>query len=141
MPNIIRQVARDDEFGTQTIRIIMNENERGPQGEQGIPGEAATIEAGQAYSVPGDQSPAVINTGTSSAAVFDFYIPKGEKGEPGEQGPRGPQGPKGDPGIQGPKGETGDTGPAGPQGPKGDQGIQGVQGPQGAQGIQGIQGP
>lgn len=141
MPNVIRQIAKDDEFGTQTIRIIMNNSERGAQGPQGEQGEAATIEAGQAYSVPAGQSPVVTNVGTPNAAVFDFYIPKGDTGEPGEQGPRGPQGPKGDPGIQGPKGEQGDTGPQGPQGQKGDQGIQGVQGPQGAQGIQGIQGP
>ena len=89
MPSIIRQIVTDDEFGTQNIRMIVTSNERGPQGEQGEPGDAATIQAGQAYSVNPGQNPQVINTGTSSAAVFDFYIPKGEKGERGEPGPAG----------------------------------------------------
>lgn len=138
MPNIIRQIATDDEFGTQTIRIIMNENERGAQGPQGEPGEAATIEAGNAYSVDPEQPAAVMNTGTSSNAVFDFYIPKGDRGPQGDTGPAGPQGPEG---PAGPVGPEGPQGPQGAQGLKGDTGPQGVQGPQGAQGPQGIQGP
>ena len=89
MPNVIRSIATDDEFGTQSIRMIVTSNERGAQGPQGEPGEAATIAAGQAYSVEPGQSPAVMNTGTSSAAVFDFYIPKGEKGDQGDPGPAG----------------------------------------------------
>lgn len=68
---------------TQTVKMIVRDSERGPAGEQGVAGAAATIAAGGAYSVPAGQSPAVINTGTSSAAVFDFYIPKGEKGDTG----------------------------------------------------------
>ena len=146
MPSIIRQIARDDEFGTQSIRMIVSANERGPQGPQGEPGEAATIEAGQAYSIPVDQPPAVMNTGTSSAAVFDFYIPKGEKGDQGPEGPEGPagpvgpQGPQGEQGIQGIQGPQGEQGEQGPQGPQGIQGIQGPQGIQGEQGVQGIQG-
>lgn len=71
---------------TQTIKMIVRDSERGPKGDQGVAGTAATISAGNAYSVPSGQSPAVFNTGTSSAAVFDFYIPKGEKGEQGEPG-------------------------------------------------------
>lgn len=92
MPNLIRQIVSEEEFGSQTIRMTVTANERGPQGEKGEQGEAATIEAGQAYSVnPGD-SPQVINTGTSSAAVFDFYIPKGAKGDTGPEGPPGRDG-------------------------------------------------
>ena len=92
MPNIIRQINTDDDYGTQKIRMIVQSNERGPAGPKGDTGEAATIAAGQAYSVEPGQSPAVMNTGTSSAAVFDFYIPKGEKGEKGDQGDPGPAG-------------------------------------------------
>ena len=148
MPNIIRQVVNSDEFSTQTIRIITNANERGPQGPQGEPGEAATIEAGNLYVVNPDQG-AVINTGTSSNAVFDFYIPKGEKGDQGPEGPvgpagpvgpQGPQGEQGNQGIQGPQGEQGEQGPQGAQGIQGIQGPQGVQGEQGVQGIQGVPG-
>lgn len=71
---------------TQTIKQVVQASERGPKGETGETGAAATIEPGNAYSVPSDQAPAVINTGTSSDAVFDFYIPKGEKGDQGEPG-------------------------------------------------------
>ena len=83
MTTVIKQVVGDN---SQTIRQIVTSNDRGGQGEQGVPGTAATISAGNAYSVPSNQSPSVINTGTSSSAVFDFYIPKGEKGEKGDPG-------------------------------------------------------
>lgn len=79
------QIINDSDSGTQSIKMIVKDNERGPQGEQGEAGMAATINAGQVYIVPeGEQ--AVINTGTSSNATFDFYIPKGAKGDPGEDG-------------------------------------------------------
>ena len=115
MPNVIKQVVKsgnygtqtiktvsDTEFGVQTIRtvgnsnsnvqvikMIVQDNERGPRGEQGADGNAATIVAGNAYSVASNANPAVINTGSSSNAVFDFYIPKGEKGESGKDGKDG----------------------------------------------------
>ena len=38
----------------------------------------------------------VFNSGTASAPILNFTIPKGEKGEQGIQGPRGPRGFKGD---------------------------------------------
>ena len=121
--NVIKQILRDGEDGTQTIKMIVRDNERGPQGEKGDPGDTATITAGNAYSVPAGSNPSVINTGTSSDAVFDFYIPKGDTGA---QGPQGEQGIQGVPGPQGPKGEDGApgaTGPAGATGPKGDDGV------------------
>ena len=81
--NLIKQIVKPGEYGTQTIKMIVRPNERGPRGEQGEKGDAATITAGNAYSVEEGQSPAVINTGTSSDAVFDFYLPKGPKGDDG----------------------------------------------------------
>ena len=80
MTTVIKQIVGDN---SQTIRQVVQDSERGPQGEQGVAGAAATITAGNAYSVPSTTNPSVINTGTSSAAVFDFYIPKGEKGDTG----------------------------------------------------------
>ena len=53
----------------------------GPQGDQGIQGETATIEAGTATSVPYDQAPYVTNVGTPYEAVFDFKIPYGAPGD------------------------------------------------------------
>lgn len=133
--NLIKQIVKDGDYGTQTIKMIVKDNERGPQGEKGDPGETASIAAGQAYSVPTTSSPSVINTGTSTNAVFDFYIPKGETGATGAQGPQGEQG------IQGPEGPKGDTGSEGPQGPRGPQGPKGDTGPQGVQGPVGPAGP
>lgn len=103
--NVIKQIVKDGEYGTQTIKMIVKDNERGAQGEKGDKGDSATITAGNAYSIPYTEAPAVMNTGTSSDAVFDFYIPKGERG------------------AQGPQGDKGDRGPAGPEGPAGRDGI------------------
>ena len=89
MPNVIKQIVKDGADGTQTIKMIVRDNERGPQGDKGDTGAAATISAGQAYSVPAGQQPSVINAGSSADAIFDFYIPKGEKGEKGDKGDDG----------------------------------------------------
>lgn len=63
----------------------------GPIGPTGNPGTAATIQVGEVTS--GDVA-SVENTGTSTAAVFDFVLPKGD---PGPQGPKGEKGDTGDP--------------------------------------------
>lgn len=75
MSNVIKQIVRGS-GDTQTIKMIVRDNERGPQGEQGEQGRAATVTAGNAYSVPANAEPAVINTGTENDAVLDFYIPR-----------------------------------------------------------------
>lgn len=100
-----------DDGVNQELHINVLDAERGPQGEKGDKGDAATIAAGNAYSVEEGQSPAVINTGTSSNAIFDFYIPKGDKGDKGDKGEPGT------PGLRGPQGNTG------PQGPRGEDGA------------------
>lgn len=52
--------------------------------KNGLKGDAATIEIGTvAATEPGD-APAVTNSGTSQAAVFDFVLPRGEQGPNGE---------------------------------------------------------
>lgn len=66
--------------------------EAGAQGETGPAGAAATIAVGTVTTgVPGS-SATVTNSGTSSAAVFNFTIPRGEQGPQGAQGPQGPSG-------------------------------------------------
>ena len=61
----------------------------GPQGPQGEAGTAATIKVGRVTTVEGAILASVTNSGTTSAAVFDFVIPRGEKGEKGEKGDTG----------------------------------------------------
>lgn len=57
---------------------------QGPQGETGptgASGTAATIAVGTITTLPAGSSATVTNVGTSSAAVFDFGIPKGADGQ------------------------------------------------------------
>lgn len=76
----------------------------GPAGADGIDGEAATITVGTTTtSAPGTDA-VVTNSGTESAAVLNFIIPRGETGATGPVGATGPQGP------------IGETGPAGADG-------------------------
>lgn len=65
-------------------------------GGSGATGTAATIEVGTVTTGEAGSSASVTNSGTTSKAVFDFVIPKGEKGD---TGPQGPQGEKGDTGT------------------------------------------
>lgn len=85
----------------------------GPQGPKGDIGEtgatgpagaAATIAIGTVTTGAEGSQATVTNSGTPSAAVFDFSIPVGATGATGPTGPRG---------------ETGDTGPQGPPGATG----------------------
>ena len=65
---------------------------QGPAGAQGDPGTAATIVVGVTDTgAPGTYA-SVNNSGTSSAAVFNFVIPQGATGAQGTQGATGPAG-------------------------------------------------
>ena len=81
-------------------------------GIDGQDGAAATIAVGTVTTGAAGSSASVVNSGTLSAAVFDFTIPRGDKGEQGIQGIQGEQGPRGEQGIQGIQGPKGDTGDA-----------------------------
>lgn len=89
--------------GPQGIQGVKGDT--GPQGPQGPAGSgsgsSATVSVG---SVTSGASAAVTNSGTSTAAVFNFVLPKGDKGDKGDTGDTGPQGPAG---------ATGSTGSAG----------------------------
>lgn len=60
--------------------------ETGAAGAPGTDGQAATIQVG---SVTSGASPAVNNSGTANAAIFDFVLQKGDKGDKGEKGDKG----------------------------------------------------
>ena len=73
----------------------------GPAGKNGADGKAATIEIGTVTTgEPGTQAQ-VTNAGTSSAARFNFVIPKGATGATGRKGDTGEQGPPGANGSDG----------------------------------------
>lgn len=79
-------------------------NLKGDKGEQGIQGEtgatgqdgqdgaAATITVGSTTTGQAGTNASVVNSGTSSAAVLDFTIPKGDKGDTGATGADGQDG-------------------------------------------------
>ena len=58
----------------------------GPQGEPGQDGQAATIAVGTVTTGAPGSSASVVNTGTSSAAVLSFAIPRGNAGADGQPG-------------------------------------------------------
>lgn len=77
---------------------------QGPQGEpgpQGPAGTAATIAVGTVTASAPGSTPTVTNSGTTSAAVLDFVLPRGATG------PQGPAGTDGQDGAQGPQGPAG----------------------------------
>lgn len=105
---------------------------KGETGAKGDPGTAATITLGTVTTLDPTASVTITNSGTSSAAVFNFGIPKGDKGDAGEKGATGERGPQGLRGETGPKGEKGADGAPGIQGPKGDPGEKGEKGDPGS---------
>ena len=61
----------------------------GADGADGADGAAATIAVGTITTGVAGSAASVSNSGTSSAAVFDFSIPRGATGATGPQGPAG----------------------------------------------------
>ena len=63
---------------------------KGPQGDpgpKGDPGAAATVNVGTTQTGEAGTEATVQNAGTTSAAVLNFTIPRGEKGDTGAAGP------------------------------------------------------
>lgn len=67
----------------------------GANGASGKDGAAATITVGATTTGEAGTKASVTNSGTSSAAVLNFTIPKGEKGDRGDKGDAGSTGPAG----------------------------------------------
>lgn len=76
-PNLIFTIPRGDTGAT------------GPTGATGAPGAAATIAVGTTTTGAPGSSATVVNSGTSSAAIFDFTIPRGDTGATGPTGATG----------------------------------------------------
>lgn len=67
----------------QTLNLVL------PQGSDG---DAATITVGSTTTLPSGNNASVVNSGTSSAAVLNFSIPRGDTGNPGQNGADGADG-------------------------------------------------
>ena len=63
----------------------------GAEGPQGPAGTAATIAVGTVTATDPGSIPTVTNSGTTSAAVFDFVLPRGAQGPAGADGQDAPQ--------------------------------------------------
>lgn len=63
------------------------EGQRGPQGLRGLAGTAATVRIGTTTTLAPGQPATVTNSGTASAAVLNFGIPRGADGSGGGSAP------------------------------------------------------
>jgi microcystin-dependent protein len=139
------------------IKWTIYDGLRGPAGTTGTTGTAATIAVGTTTTGSAGTSASVTNSGTSSAATFNFTVPRGDTGATGATGPSG--------GATGATGTaatiavgTTTTGSAGTSAsvtnsgtssaatfnftvPRGDTGATGATGPSGATGATGATGP
>ena len=83
-------------YGEPTGTIVTT---LGTPGPQGVPGAAATIDAGTTTTGSAGSSATVVNVGTTSAAIFNFTIPRGDQGTQGTPGAKGDKGDQGEPGV------------------------------------------
>ena len=81
----------------------------GAPGAPGADGKDATIAIGTVSTGAAGSEAAVTNTGTPSAAVFNFTIPRGDTGARGAQGEPGAPGANGQDGAPGADGKNGAT--------------------------------
>lgn len=72
--------------GTNSAAVLnfgIPQGQPGQNGTNGNNGQAATIQVGTTTTLPAGSNATVTNVGTSSAAVFNFGIPRGADGAPG----------------------------------------------------------
>lgn len=110
LPGSSATVVNSGTTSAAVFDFSIPQGEQGIQGIQGIQGEtgatgaagdAATIAVGTVTTGAAGSSATVTNSGTSSAAIFDFSIPQGIQGIQGIQGPQGEIGPIGPTGATG----------------------------------------
>jgi hypothetical protein len=94
----------------------------GTVGSSGGGSSTTSIAVGSTTTGAAGSNAAVTNVGSSTAAVFNFVIPKGTTGTTGATGAAGTNGAAGAKGTTGTTGATGATGPTGPTGPTGSTG-------------------
>lgn len=80
------------------------------RGQDGAGSGSVSVVVGETVTGAPGTNASVTNSGTASAPVLNFTIPRGDKGETGPKGEPGIQGPKGDPGSAGANGRDGTDG-------------------------------
>lgn len=117
---------RNTAINTAISTEITNRNTAIEAAVSGItPGGSSTITLGTVATGNPGTSVSITNTGTATAPLFNFTIPRGDvgpqglKGDTGNTGATGATGPAGSNGERGLKGDTGLTGPAGTNGTNG----------------------
>ncbi len=100
--------SQGDEPPSAPWVLLVSKGEKGDAGPAGAdstvpgpPGSAATVAVGTVSTGSPGSDAEVENSGSSSAAVLDFTIPRGDKGEQGEPGTPGSPGSPGAPGADG----------------------------------------
>jgi hypothetical protein len=86
-----------------------SDGSNGATGATGAAGSAATITVGTVSTGAAGSSATITNVGTSSAAVFNFAIPRGDTGATGATGSTGATGPQGPAGAAGPNSVSSST--------------------------------
>lgn len=88
---------------SQTLNFVIPKGDTGATGLQGPTGPkgdaAATITVGTTTTGNAGTQATVTNSGSTSAVILNFTIPKGSDGAPGVAGATGPQGPAGADGL------------------------------------------
>lgn len=69
-----------------TVNIKGTKGDTGAKGDKGDSGSAATVTIGTVTTGAAGSAASVVNSGTPSAAVLDFVIPRGVKGDKGNTG-------------------------------------------------------
>jgi hypothetical protein len=85
-------IPRGDKGETGATGQTGSQGQKGDKGDTGAAGAAATITLGTVSTGTAGSSVSITNSGTSSAAVFNFSIPRGDKGDQGNIGNTGPAG-------------------------------------------------
>ena len=83
------RIADNENVLSQTDALVGPQGPAGPAGKDGQDGQAATITVGSTTTGAAGTNASVTNSGTSSAAVLNFTIPRGDTGATGPQGPAG----------------------------------------------------
>lgn len=91
-PEVEVTVSTEDDHKVLDFAFKNLKGETGAQGETGPQGPAATVTVGTTTTGAAGSQANVTNSGTSSAAVLNFTIPKGDKGATGETGASGADG-------------------------------------------------